>query len=952
MQAISLSCDSGHHFFFLPMSFNRKDLEPPEVRARVFAEDDPDWDEQWLQVVDADFHTRLREVLIGANDDCRWKTWPGKTWIRYRYGSKRRRGREGDAIGLWLALETNLGDASRGLPVDARPPQPRDQEAFRRHRDRQPATAAPPPYFAATPHDLPSHPLTLGLKARLEEDGFVIKTECPDLEILWPAPFGGEPVPVDLIIDLGNTRTVVLALEQRITNATGLNQVCRPIDFRDELDGLFGARSPGNGIVDSSFALRTTPFHGLEDSLNMLLYDTEQTKTGFWPFQKEAIVLRQVREVAPHMFVHQSPAILGEAMRRAMNDPQNQRMIASGGNFFQSSPKRYYWDNDPMGRDGHAYWNMFPNRTATTPDYRLGNPPLAGSVFRFLPIDGKDWSLDNPPNTWPEVSRPATQAKQAQYPRSDTLTWMALSILETAHRQINAAEWKQDDMKFIPRYLRTVSLTYPGGWTEDEKKAFTGKWQKALNIFIMTHLRQDDQRPTLELAVDEAVASQLTYVYSEIRNLNHKADDWLRLVGRTDSSGKPKCRVITLDIGGGTADLSIVEYENQSSSIVRLASTLLFKDSATVAGDTLVRHIIAEVLLPALLPASQENKTEFLRERFTSTSAAEVSVRQLVIAQVLIPIVHHWLACLGSGIDNPLLNPEHSQGGRCYSPKDIGIDERNWDQLAELLGIQLRYDNPIPVTVAALNACVNDVFSGQGFDFLQSLAKFIASYDVDVAVVCGKTSEIPHLRTLIHRILPLRSDRIVFLKDYQPGDWYPVDFLANGRIRDAKTTTATGAALGRALRSGLVNKGGWQLLPTAKSEFFTCRNYWLQIAPDGAPGEIFLTPEETEKTLRDVAIHVRIGRSMLKTARRPELVYRLRWRPEHPLAKDPDAALCNLDQVTLRREIVPGDASEKLVLVKALGSFKGATLTADDLELMLCPLTTEDNWQENGKLFP
>ena len=369
--------------------------------------------------------------------------------------------------------------------------------------------------------------------------------------------------------------------------------------------------------------------------------------------------------------------------------------------------------------DGRTYLLEYvPGRTATTPDYRLGTA-LAGACSASCRRRQR-LSLDNPPAR-PEC-RPATRAKQAQYPRSDTLTWMALSILETAHRQINAAEWKQDDMKFIPRYLRTVSLTYPGGWTEDEKKAFTGKWQKALNIFIMTHLRQDDQRPTLELAVDEAIASQLTYVYSEIRNLNHKADDWLRLVGRTDSSGKPKCRVITLDIGGGTADLSLVEYENQSSSIVRLASTLLFKDSATVAGDTLVRHIIAEVLLPALLPASQENKTEFLRERFTSTSAAEVSVRQLVIAQVLIPIVHHWLACLGSGIDNPLLNPEHSQGGRCYSPKDIGIDERNWDQLAELLGIQLRYDNPIPVTVAAINTCVNDVFSGQGFDFLQSLA--------------------------------------------------------------------------------------------------------------------------------------------------------------------------------------------------------------------------------------
>lgn len=951
MQSISLSCDSGHHFFFLPMSFNRKDLESQEVRRRIFAGDDPSWDEKWLQVVDADFHARLREVLVGPNDDCQWKTWPGKPWVRYRYGSRRRCGREGDVLGLWLVLETNLGDANRGQLIEARPPQPREVEAFRRRQDRAP-TADPPPYFAADAHGLPDRPLTLGLKGRLEEDGFKVKAECPELEILWPAPFGGDPVPVDLVIDLGNTRTVVLALEQRVANATGLNQVCRPIDFRDELDGLFGVRQPGNGLVDSSFALRTTPFHGLEDTQHMLLPDTTQTKTGFWPFQKDALVLHQLRVVAPQMFVHQSPALLGEAMHRAMNDPQNQSMIAAGGNFFQSSPKRYYWDNDPMGRDGHAYWNMFPNRTAATADWRLGNPPLAGSVFRFLPIDGQDWDLDHPPSTWPELSRPATQAKAAQYPRSDTLTWMALSILETAHRQINAAEWKQDFMKFIPRYLRTISLTYPGGWTEDEKKAFTAKWQKALNIFILTHLKQDAPRPTLELALDEAVASQLTYVYSEIRNLNHKADDWLRLVGKADQSGKPKCRLLTLDIGGGTSDLSIVEYENQSSSIVRLASTLMFKDSATVAGDTLVRHIIAQVLLPALLPASLEHKTDVLREKFTSTNAAEVSVRQLVIAQVLIPMVHHWLGCLASGTDNPLLNPDHSQGGRCYSPKDVGIDERNWDQLAGLLGIELRYDNPIPVTVRDLDQCVADVFCGQGFDFFQSLAKFIASYDVDIMVVCGKTSEIPHLRTMLQRILPLQPQRIVFLKDYQPGDWYPVDFMTNGRIRDAKTTTATGAALGRALRSGLVNQGGWQLLPTAKSDFFTGNNHWLQIAPDGTPGEIFLEPQETEKTLRDVPIQVRIGRSMLKTVNRPELVYRLRWRPDHPLARDPDAALCNLDQVTLRRETVAGDTSEKLVLVHALGSFKGVTLTAADLELMLCPLAAEDNWQENGKLFP
>ena len=58
---------------------------------------------------------------------------------------------------------------------------------------------------------------------------------------------------------------------------------------------------------------------------------------------------------------------------------------------------------------------------------------------------------------------------------------------------------------------------------------------------------------------------------------------------------------MTVDIGGGTTDVSIVEYgDTQEGGGVNLEAMLLFRDSGSVAGDALTKEIIESVLLPTL----------------------------------------------------------------------------------------------------------------------------------------------------------------------------------------------------------------------------------------------------------------------------------------------------------------------------------------------------------------
>lgn len=949
--------DSGHHYFFIPLVVANSNKRMRDNVIASMPESDPR--KAFLEAgnMQDDFYNALAKIGQGDIDpwhECDWDEKLG--WIRYRLGYQdtRNKARSSKLLGVWLAMESNIGDFSRGTVEKKTLPSEVDMEKFEagqlkdspnpyvfsaddaRNLDKMDPIDFRPYFKQILEHILDGK----GLNASLP----VVWGEIPKISVIW-IPAKGNTINVDLIIDFGNTRSAVLSLitNQKTkfdVNSTG--SILNALTFVDETDQFWDAEVKSDGLVDSFFALREPMFNNFHEVATVYDILKENKQVGFL-FNKrnvESKKLLGIKTFHPQKFVQLAPTAIGPAVEAVLNEDFNQRGLQDGGSYVQSSPKRYYWDNDPHGHGGEAWWNMF-DRTWSNPGRTSMLRPLQCDMLAYCPMNGSDWSLNNPPTSWPAETVPSSHPGKATYPRSDTMTWMALSILEIAYRQLNSPRFNSNNMPYIPRRFNGVYLTYPSGWTNEEKEMFRSKWQKAMNIFCLSQLASVEDCPKVVLEIDEAVASQLPYVYSEIENLEGResgkksSELWLEQVGRPDGGGTLHARIMTLDIGGGTADTSIIEYTEKNKDpknpLKNLNAELLFKDSESTAGDILVKCIIEKVLLPSIVGGD----SALLHRWNKGQKQGEISQKQIILRQVLIPIVRFWMGRLSMGLENPFV----SESGFCFSADEMHIEAENWNMLMNVLGLNMDSHTPILVTQQQLADCIADVFGGK---FIQKMAKIAVAFGVDVIVICGKVSELPELKKLFERFLPLGANRLVFMKDYYAGNWYPAVYSDGGCIRDPKTATVSGAALYHAFTQNMII--GWKL--DYDDSNFNGRNNWRWKKSN--ENFMFRDSDEDQVTLQNIQVGDIICRSKFNTGFSAEPVYMLRLKQW--LTRKGN---CTLDSVTFRRVNI--DNVERLELVDADGVFSGydghtERVGLSDLELILHPMEVELNWQESTLL--
>ena len=906
---ISVFPNSGHHNTFVPFTSDLL-VKFPELRQLCAAERTP-----WRDL--------------------------NHSWVRGRLAT-----RDGQP-GLWVAVESNLGTIRRGSVHEPR----------RQAPDGTGNPENPSPYAAADPARLPGETnIHLSIPSR-QNPAVPIEIE---FTLIWKEP-AGEPIDVDLVVDFGNTRTVVLALENQQSQDGKLASICKSVRFtRRGFDYEAFKPEPGRppddtaAIVDSWFVLQEPLFSNLEPPspkfVPALETDVQEEPGGFLRAgTRKTFVTARV----PQMFVELSHVVMGESARQILGLLD----LNEGGNYSLSSPKRYAWDTDLTGRDANAWWTMVLNRWNAESRTRAALPKLAGSVLRFMPTDGRDWPIDAPANEATEKSqRPPPNPEQPTYPRSDAMCWAALAILELAHRQITSEEWRKGNNPFIPRRLRNILVTFPSGWSGEETRVYQDKWQKAINIFALAHLRdkrsvtEGGDRPLLLMDLDEAVASQLPFVFSEIRRLGNIGENWIELFGRGQGTAA-RVRLMTVDIGGGTTDVSIVEYcDTHEGGGVNLEATLLFRDSSSVAGDALTKEIIECVLLPTLGEAYRDEgdvQTRF--ENFFNAAfqtAAEKAKWSRVVKLVFIPMVRQWLKDLS---ENRYGSPETGAG---WSPDRImgaegplvdrtALDELNAFFAATGLGDHLmEASTPVNYDPEQVKACITRTFG----PVINSLAKFVTAFEVDLVTLSGKPSELPQVKEMLEDLLPVLPQRIVQAKGFPAGDWYPLS--TDNRVADAKSVTAVGAALYQAIKNGLIN--GWNI-QRRSSEHITPRNYWGAMPVKNRPyqfSQLFLKPDEDEKACK-VQIGTQVGRKLLPSAARPEPVYKFRWRDAGRFMGVHHNALLDV-----RLERVPADVpgeAESLRLLEVTGTVGGRAITADDVELKLCTLEEGEYWIDSGR---
>ncbi len=941
--------DTGHHFHFVP--FDEKQIQESTNLSDICLENTCPW-----------FH------VLASDGNC-------LPWIRARFTYRYNEASARNEVGVILAIESNLGTIQRGLVV-----QPKERitgEKARPHTEHRPSLS---PYAHAELSDVPVGPQVICFKVDYYSQVDPMSKVEVELQLTWLVP-AAHPIEVDLIVDFGNTRTVALAIEHNQAANGLLGQICRPIRFSsrsDECPFKEATLDTSDAMIDSWFILHEPLFANLEphheDPGSPYLQWVEETeseivKQGVWPFEKYITrpAFRTLR--IPHICVQLSPALLGLEASQVLT----QLPVQAGGNFLLSSPKRYLWDNDlvgNLGQAGQTFWTMYLNRwnpafsiafNSTQPQML---PMLAGTVLRLHNEDGQDWALGNhdlalPPNERDTVAaRPVSNPHQPAFPRSDGLTWAALTVIETAYRNIMSAEWRRSlGQPLVKRRLRTITVTFPSGWTGQELAAYRRKWQKAVDIFSLGHLRRRQlfshkgggDRPLLLMDLDEAVASQLPFVFSEIKRLGNNGENWIELVGR-GRGADAKVRVMNIDIGGGTTDIAIIEYSDDLPGPgVQLVSNLLYRDSNTIAGDALVYRAIEGVLLPALAFGLDNNGLTVFCNLLSSTKR-EVAKWRRITRQIFIPIIYRWLQDLGNGC--------YQQPGTNLAPTPQNILGTTVDNLIQEFrgfcsSVGLPYtildpSSPLNYDQRKLTSCINETFS----ELFHSLAKAVDAFDCDLVFVSGKPSELPPLRPLLEKSLPLLPNRIVFAKDAQVGSWYPLS--SDGKINDAKTATVAGAALNQAIRNGLIPQ--WQIKRRISSHVAK-RNYWGLMPQTGRGdfGRVFLEPQDDNKTcLMMIGSH--IGRRLLPSKARPEPVYKLRW--SDPARYQRGHAQVNATlQVSLRR-ITPKDVdnsgssgdqilvAEHLEITAVQGDYDDNPVLPTDVELRLCTMDSDEYWMD------
>ncbi len=857
-------------------------------------------------------------------------------YLRYRFGECRH-GNE-SIKGLWIAVETNLGTVDRGWAYDETLPSPGEEAHFKQHGDPQ------QPYYDKDDTSVQGDtPKTV-----------IIEGRQMTLNFRWSDVLKSTPVDVDLIIDFGNSRTAVLVLEHAKGKPGNFAQSCRPLSLKPSFYSLLPKQTRvEDAIVSSRFVLKSPEFRTFDPdsksgstnavSLFATRYKKHRVEPGFFARMSGGAVeekLDMVERRIPHMFVKLSPVCLGDDMEELIHGStplgdESARRMKLGELLQQSSAKRYFWDNELSPQA----WSCVPNYGDQIfgPVNGLGRLSLlSGLMLRFQPESGDPWG-DRPelPCAWPVVSRPVTAPASPRYPRRNTLTWSVLAIMETAHRQINDLNWTQQQGAFHRRAIRNVIATFPSGWTSTEIAQYRAKWMEAIRIFEATNLPAGEPKIELQMRMDEAVASQLPLIYASIDRLSGQAmgENWIAVNGRETGGEMPKLRVMNLDIGGGTSDVSIVEYQDKKEGVsVELDAKVLFKDSSTIAGDRLVKAIIEKVILPRLAE-TPEQFAKFGDFLVGEKNVNETSARVSVLTGSLLPMAVFLLSrrCSGKWTEGPFY----------FTPLEAGVSMQAFEELTTKLGLGVvSLDKQMVVDVADFDRQIEEIFG----KFVRSLAKYAASFDVDMLMVCGKPSEQPAIAALIQRMVPIPAERILFTRGFKAGTWYPFKEGEDAAIADAKSVTCVGAALERAMHLNIVQN--WKINVHNESGN---RNIWGEM-PRSGPKFGTRVMRERDDISAEISLQTgaRIGRKMFDAnSCFPEPVYRLDW-------KDPTQGSVTTVKAVFQRLTPSGQVSQEttdgLELVSVFDANTGADLMGQVI-LKLYPVGEHSlHWQDTGML--
>ncbi len=595
--------------------------------------------------------------------------------------------------------------------------------------------------------------------------------EFPPVKLVGDAERPGRgAIEVDLVLDVGNSRTCGLLIE--------------------------AAGELGVNLHDSyALALRDLSH---PESVHMKPFESRVEFAQAW-FGKNHLSRLGGRSDA---FVWPTMTRVGpEATRLAA------RRRGTEGNTGMSSPKRYLWDEEPQAREWRFNVAYAQDQTAM--------PAAAGPMAQLINQKGEPLHLVEP------EADPADHLPvfEPLYSRSSIMTFALSEILLQALTLMNSPQQRgRRAHAETPRRLRRIVLTLPTGMPLAERLIFRKRAEAARDlVWMMMGWKLDDADappPRVLTDWDEASCTQLVYLYTEVaRNFGGDARRFFQIASKP--RGKPfdgTLNIASIDVGGGTTDLIINNYRLEGAGTsVTLFPEQKFREGFSVAGDDILLRVVQSHVLPPIESAMRAtgiaNPVDLMAELVGGDRGGEDVIQRNLRQQFALQIAHPIALELLNAAEtyNPtsgILSAEPRSydsffpGGAKPSEEVVNfVNEaarkrgaRDFDLKATVFPVDLP---GLDKTVRAEMARV-----------LAPLAEIVHAYDCDILLLSGRPSRLPGIRALLMELLPLPPERVIALHEYRVGAWYPFRD-ARLRVEDPKTTVAVGAMIAALAQSQL-----------------------------------------------------------------------------------------------------------------------------------------------------
>ena len=583
-------------------------------------------------------------------------------------------------------------------------------------------------------------------------------------------------IPVDLVLDIGNSRSCGVLIEEHAADNKGLSQLYQ-LQLRDLSQPQFVYNEP----FESRLEFAQAEF-GKQDF---------SSKSG----RSDAFTWPTIGRVG------------GEAFRMAA------QRLGTEGSTGLSSPKRYLWDDQPYS-PGWRFSQAF---------VKSDREPLATAapLLYMLNDHGKLLIRLNEDERMPVFS--------PVYSRSSLMTMMLSEVLSQALMQINSpAQRLKMSHASHPRRLRNVILTVPPAMPKPERAIFEACMHDAIRL-VWKSLEWEEMdydgeesgnakqpHPGVHVKWDEATCGQLVYLYNETQtNFGGRTDEFFAATRRPDNQqaeGEQRSlKIASIDIGGGTTDLVITRYtlDDGKGINVRITPKQLFREGFKVAGDDILLDVIRLYLQPAVKAAMMkvghsDIAAESMMSQLFGSEAIEAGkqvLRQQLTLQIFSPLalaILHRYEEYKPESGREVLNYTFRELLTGTTPtakvQDYVNDVVRTGQLASEALFSL-LDVPLEVDLARLHNEFIDPRSGRMniCHSLRALCEVLWHYNCDVLLLTGRPSRLPGIQALIRQLQPVPPTRVLPLHGYETGGWYP--FNKKGCIDDPKSTAVVGAML-------------------------------------------------------------------------------------------------------------------------------------------------------------